>query len=129
MEAGFELLLDSLDDLCIDCPDAKSMVGSFLARAVVDEVLPPAFLSNRNNSHPGDEVVEKAVGLLSREHCTARLEHVWGPGDGRPVAELKDVMDQLLEVRSVVTLASKGEENVLFGFCGLLYNLRLYFDR
>ena len=104
MEAGFELLLDSLDDLCIDCPDAKSMVGSFLARAVVDEVLPPAFLSNRNNSHPGDEVVEKAVGLLSREHCTARLEHVWGPGDGRPVAELKDVMDQLLEVRSVVTL-------------------------
>ena len=74
------------------------MVGSVLARAVVDEVLPPAFLSNRNNSHPGDEVVEKAVGLLSREHCTARLEHVWGPGDGRPVTELKDVMDQLLEV-------------------------------
>lgn len=97
MEAGFELLLDSLDDLCIDCPDAKSMVGSFLARAVVDEVLPPAFLSNRNNSHPGDEVVEKAVGLLSREHCTARLEHCWGPGDGRPVKELKEVMDQLLE--------------------------------
>lgn len=95
---GFEILLDSLDDLRIDIPDAKAIVGCFLARAIVDEVLPPAFISNRNNSHPGDEVTEKAVSLLSREHCTARLEKVWGPGDGRPVTELKDVIDQLVEV-------------------------------
>ena len=67
MEMGFEVLLDSIEDLCIDIPDAKAMVGSFLARAVVDEVLAPAFLSDRNNSHPGDAVVEKAVSLLSRE--------------------------------------------------------------
>lgn len=73
------------------------MVGSFLARAVVDEVLPPKYLSTQNNERPGDPVVEKAVSLLSREHCTARLEHVWGPGDGRPVAELKTVLDQLLK--------------------------------
>lgn len=97
MEMGFEVVLDSIDDLAIDIPDAKAMVGSFLARAVVDEVLAPAFLSNRNNTHPGDCVVEKAVGLLSREHCTARLEKVWGPGDGRPVSELKEIMDQLLK--------------------------------
>jgi len=120
MGMGFEVLLDSIDDLVIDIPDAKvsssrrvltgspishtscaqSMVGCFLARAVVDEVLAPAFLSDRNNSHPGDCVVEKAVSLLSREHCTARLEKVWGPGDGRPVAELKDAIDQLLKVRA-----------------------------
>ena len=99
LELGFEVLLDSIDDLVIDIPDAKAMVGSFLARAVVDEVVAPAFLSNRNNSHPGDCVVEKAVQLLSREHCTARLEKVWGPGDGRPVSELKNAMDQLLKVR------------------------------
>jgi programmed cell death protein 4 len=73
------------------------MVASFLARAVVDEVLPPAFLSEQNNDRPGDEVIEKAVSLLSREHCNARLEHVWGPGDGRPVEELKKDMDQLLQ--------------------------------
>lgn len=98
MELGFEVLLDSIDDLVIDIPDAKAMVGSFVARAVVDEVVAPAFLSNRNNTHPGDCVVEKAVSLLSREHCTARLEKVWGPGDGRPVSELKKSMDQLLKV-------------------------------
>mmetsp|Transcript_22424 Transcript_22424/g.33898 ORF Transcript_22424/g.33898 Transcript_22424/m.33898 type:complete len:447 (+) Transcript_22424:127-1467(+) len=97
MEEGFELLLQGLEELSIDCPDAKTMVGSFLARAVVDEVLPPKYLSTQNNERPGDPVVEKAVSLLSREHCTARLEHVWGPGDGRPVAELKTVLDQLLK--------------------------------
>ena len=73
------------------------MVASFLARAVVDEVLPPAFLSEQNNNRAGDPVIEKAVSLLSREHCTARLERVWGPGDGRPVEELKKDMDQLLQ--------------------------------
>jgi programmed cell death protein 4 len=73
------------------------MAASFLARAVVDEVLSPAFLSEQNNCRPGDEVIEKAVTLLSREHCNARLEKVWGPGDGRPVEELKKDMDQLLQ--------------------------------
>jgi programmed cell death protein 4 len=60
-------------------------------------VLPPAFISNRNNKNPGDEVTEKAITLLSREHCTARLEKIWGPGDGRPVSALKEVIDQLVE--------------------------------
>jgi programmed cell death protein 4 len=73
------------------------MVASFLARAVVDEVLPPAFLSEQNNKRPGEIVIEKAISLLSREHCTARLERVWGPGDGRPVSELKVEMDQMLQ--------------------------------
>jgi len=96
MEVGFNILLDSLDDLSTDVPDARSMVANFLARAVVDEVLPPAYLSEQNNSRPGEEVVEKAISLLTREHSTARLERVWGPGDGRPVDELKVAMDQLL---------------------------------
>lgn len=97
MEAGFNILLDGLDELSKDVPDAKTMAASFLARAVVDEVLPPAYMSDINNERPGDPVVEKAVSLLSREHCNARLERVWGPGDGRPVEELKKDIDQLLQ--------------------------------
>lgn len=92
------LLSLSLLSLSPSLSYTQAMLGSFLARAVIDEVLPPAFLSNRNNSHPGDEVVAKAVSLLSREHCSARLEKVWGPGDGRPVEDLKEIMDQLLKV-------------------------------
>lgn len=72
-------------------------MANFLARAVVDEVLPPAFLSEQNNSRPGDIVIEKSISLLNREHSTARLERVWGPGDGRPVEELKKDMDHLLQ--------------------------------
>ncbi len=94
--------VELMNHLCLHACQKQAMVGSFVARAVVDEVLPPAFLSNRNNTHPGDAVVEKAVGLLSREHCTARLEKVWGPGDGRPVDELKESMDQLLKVSDVM---------------------------
>lgn len=95
MEMGFDQLLDSLEDLEIDIPDAKGMVGTFLARAMVDEVLPPAFLSSK--SFEENSVLDVAMKLLSREHCAARLEKVWGPGDGRPVEELKVVMDQLLK--------------------------------
>ncbi|KAG7337014.1 MA3 domain containing protein [Nitzschia inconspicua] len=97
MEDGFDILLDSLDDLSTDVPEARTMVANFLARAVVDEVLPPAFLSDQNNKRPGELVIEKAISLLSREHCTARLERVWGPGDGRPIEELKVAMDQMLQ--------------------------------
>jgi len=106
MQHGFEILFDNLDDLSIDIPDVKCMVGTFLARAVVDEVLPPAFLSANATPEEEDEtkensllhhVIENAMRLLSREHCTARLEKVWGPGDGRPVPELKIAMDQLLK--------------------------------
>lgn len=95
MEKGFDQVLAALDDLEIDIPDARTMVGSFLARAVVDEVLPPAFVSSK--SFEENSALDIAVKLLSREHCTARLEKVWGPGDGRPVEELKKVMDQLLK--------------------------------
>mmetsp|Transcript_99022 Transcript_99022/g.285740 ORF Transcript_99022/g.285740 Transcript_99022/m.285740 type:complete len:438 (-) Transcript_99022:161-1474(-) len=97
METGFNILLDSLDDLTTDVPDARTMIANFLARAVVDEVLPPAYLSEQNNQRPGEIVIEKAISLLTREHSTARLERVWGPGDGRPVDELKVAMDQLLQ--------------------------------
>lgn len=30
-----------------------------------------------------------------RDHVLSRLEHVWGPGDGRPVEELKVAIDQV----------------------------------
>lgn len=32
---------------------------------------------------------------VCRDHVLSRLEHVWGPGDGRPVEELKVAIDQV----------------------------------
>lgn len=104
------------------------MVANFVARAVVDEVLPPAYLSEQNNKRPGDVVVEKAITLLSREHCTARLERVWGPGDGRPVSELKVAIDQMLQeylmsrelgesVKKIISLPLKTNNNIVSLYC------------
>ena len=33
--------------------------------------------------------------LATRDHVLSRLEHVWGPGDGRPVGDLKVAIDQV----------------------------------
>lgn len=35
------------------------------------------------------------VASCTRDHVLSRLEHVWGPGDGRPVEELKVSIDQV----------------------------------
>ncbi|CAM9461756.1 unnamed protein product [Heterosigma akashiwo] len=94
---GFERLFEMIDDLQLDAPNAKNVVAAFLARAVVDEILPPAFLSDRMVVSMGGDVVEHAKLLLSLEHHGTRLERIWGPGDGRPVEELKVAVDQLLE--------------------------------
>lgn len=94
---GFERLFEIIDEIEIDCPNAKSIVAIYLARAVKDEVLPPSFLSDAVVCNLGGDIVDSAKLMLSREHCGARLEHSWGPGDGRPVDEMKVVVDQLLE--------------------------------
>jgi len=94
---GFERLFEHLESYILDVPSANEYVCAFLARAVVDEVLPPSFLSDPLVRSIGGSVINVAMRLLSREHCSVRLERVWGPGDGRPVADLKIAMDQLLK--------------------------------
>ncbi|CAM9421474.1 unnamed protein product [Ectocarpus sp. 6 AP-2014] len=93
---GFERLFEMIDDIQLDAPNARTLVASFLARAVADEIIPPSVLRNAAFLSLGGEIVKGARRLLSRDHVLSRLEHVWGPGDGRPVEELKVAIDQLL---------------------------------
>lgn len=44
MQKGFKSLLVSVEDLKLDVPAAEDDLALFLARAVVDDILPPAFL-------------------------------------------------------------------------------------
>ena len=94
---GFMRLLEHMDSYMIDVPLASHYTSSFLSRAVIDEVLPPSFLRDEMVRSIGGDVIEDSVRMLTREHCGVRLERVWGPGDGRPVADLKVAMDQLLK--------------------------------
>lgn len=38
---GFQVVLDSINDIVLDCPDAADLVSKFLARAIVDEIVAP----------------------------------------------------------------------------------------
>jgi programmed cell death protein 4 len=93
---GFERLFEIVDEIEIDAPLARSILSSFLARAVIDEVLPPSFLADSVICNLGGEIVDHAKVMLSVEHAGAKLEKIWGPGDGRPVEELKVAVDQIL---------------------------------
>jgi len=94
---GFERLFELTDELEKDAPAARESITIFLARCVVDEVLPPSFLSDIVVCNLGGDVVEQAKFLLNREHAGAHLERIWGPGDGRPVREMKVAVDLLIQ--------------------------------
>lgn len=94
---GFERLFEIIDEIEIDVPQAAEFLSAFVARAVVDEVLPPSFLTDNIICNLGGEIIDHAKVLLSRHHCGAKLERIWGPGDGRPVEEMKVAVDQALQ--------------------------------
>lgn len=45
MRKGFTSVVESVDDTALDVPDAAELLALFIARAVVDDVLPPAFVA------------------------------------------------------------------------------------
>jgi hypothetical protein len=96
---GFQLALDSIDDLILDIPDGVEILAKFLARAIIDEILPPSFLKNAiiTENSRGKEVIQLATGMVTEKHKLDRLAHIWGPGDLNSVKRLKEETDQLLE--------------------------------
>jgi len=114
LEEGFHNVLDGLEDLILDVPDAADLLGKFMARAVLDDILPPAFLEHALEEPglvggPGtsaegvsDRMVVReglllALALAKERHRADRLSHVWGPGDHRSVRRLKEETRLLLE--------------------------------
>lgn len=98
---GFDDVLNDLADITIDCPEAPSMVGKFLARAVADDCIPPKFVANhagRISCVQARLALEKADTLLKMKHGIVRLDNVWGIGGGsRPVKSLIKKMVLLLK--------------------------------
>ena len=46
---GFDILLQQLNDLSLDTPNASEVLGNFIARAVADDCLPPSYVQNHQN--------------------------------------------------------------------------------
>ena len=84
--------MKNLDDLVLDTPDAPTILGNFMARAIADDCIPPKFILSYKG-HVDTELAGKSLcradTLLSIKHGLVRLDNVWGVGGGlRPVKYL-----------------------------------------
>ena len=83
MEAGFTRMLVGIDDYVLDVPDAAHLMTQFTARAVVDELLPPAFLARALDKMLPDSIgvaVVRSTGRLLRQpHAAERILQVRAP--------------------------------------------------
>ncbi|KAK0587424.1 hypothetical protein LWI29_022632 [Acer saccharum] len=98
---GFVILLESADDLAVDILDAVDILALFLARAVVDDILPPAFLTRAEKTLPkssnGFQVIQIAEkSYLSAPHHAELVERRWGGSTHITVEEVKKKITDLL---------------------------------
>lgn len=80
IEKGLERLFEIVDEIEKDAPSARSIMAAYIARGVVDEVIPPSYLNDPVACDLGSDMIDRAKLLLSRDHVGARLEKIWGPG-------------------------------------------------
>jgi len=117
---GFDLVLNRLPDLTLDVPDAAEVLGKFIARAIYDEALPPAFLNQARADNP------KAQGSLSLaqelyDKDRKILYHIWGGGDLSSVRRLRKVVDALL-VDYLENLDIEDASTAIFAISAPSYN-------
>ncbi|KAI4343665.1 hypothetical protein L6164_010987 [Bauhinia variegata] len=98
---GFFMLIESADDLAVDILDAVDILALFLARAVVDDILPPAFLARAKKALPesskGVQVIQTAEkSYLSAPHHAELVEKRWGGSTHITVEEVKRKIADLL---------------------------------
>ncbi|KAG9153621.1 hypothetical protein Leryth_008551 [Lithospermum erythrorhizon] len=99
---GFYLLVESADDLSVDILDAVDVLALFLARAVVDDILPPAFITRAGRMLPesskGLQVLQTAEkSYLSAPHHAELVERRWGGITHFTVEEVKKRIADLLK--------------------------------
>ncbi|KAL8141996.1 hypothetical protein V2J09_015028 [Rumex salicifolius] len=98
---GFILLLESADDLSVDIPDAVNVLALFIARAVVDDILPPSFITKVQKtleSSKGVQAVQIAEkSYLSAPHHAELVERKWGGSTHLAVEEVKKKITELLK--------------------------------
>jgi len=88
---GFTALLEKIEDLVLDIPSASDMLANFLARAVVDELLPPKFLSpDSADVELAKETLKKAAATVGSRGAGKRVAHIWGTGGEQSVKRFKE---------------------------------------
>lgn len=101
IQDGFFMLLESADDLAVDILDAVDILALFLARAVVDDIIPPAFLNRAKKGLPESSKGVQAIQIadksyLSAPHHAELVERKWGGSTHVTVEEVKKKIADLL---------------------------------
>lgn len=105
---GFQTAINKLDDHILDIPLADEMLGKFIARAIVDEIIPPSFLkSSFVDTKLTNNAITLAANLINDPHRSRKLEHIWGPGDLLSVKRLKIEVHHIID--EFVTTGDKNE--------------------
>ena len=98
---GFIRVLKSIDDLALDTPDVVPVVANFIARAMVDDVLPPSFIGLLPQrlvaSSPRARQVVAAVQQLVEKGGVQSMVHSWGAASKSSVEELKASVKTLVD--------------------------------
>lgn len=99
---GFDILLDDLPDLILDTPEAPTVLGNFIARAVADDCIPPRYVTHPEDMDKVNELARAALTHanthLSMQAGWAHLDDVWGVGGAlRPVKNITKQMNLLLQ--------------------------------
>ena len=58
--SAFDFLMKNLDDLVLDTPDAPTILGNFMARAIADDCIPPKFILSYKG-HVDTELAGKSL--------------------------------------------------------------------
>ncbi|KAF3596512.1 hypothetical protein DY000_02023629 [Brassica cretica] len=99
---GFNKLVASADNLSVDIPDAVDVLAVFVARAIVDDILPPAFLKKQMNLLPDDSKGVKVLRKAEKSYLAAPLhaevvEKRWGGADNWTAEDVKGRIKDLLK--------------------------------
>lgn len=71
---GFTAVFEALEDLKLDVPDVAAIAATFVARAVIDDILPPSFVAKLPSGFkyitPCDYVIGWSQNCLQIQHIT-----------------------------------------------------------
>ncbi|CAI8593638.1 unnamed protein product [Vicia faba] len=97
---GFTKLVESTDDLIMDIPNTVDILALFIARVVVDGILPPTLLkkqiANLPNDSKGAEVLMKAEkSYLTAPSNVEIIERRWGGSKNTTIDNVKARINKL----------------------------------
>ena len=113
LSLGFKKLLSSVEDMTLDIPDAPRFLTLFIGRAIVDEAVPPSFLSHseqlKENSL-GIDIIHAARKLLAAKHSAERFTNCW---HGYSPKETSEVLTKAFKTMIQEYMVSKNFNELL----------------